>query len=122
MQNYTSNSPTFSPTISIPENSDPASAESVINVPTKQLLQNDLVLDGNQAEEYDSTATYAVKAIVKHNGKIYKCTTAVTTAEAFDSAKWTETTLGEAIENAGGGAEDVGLSVVDGKLCITYEE
>lgn len=122
MTNYTNASPSFSDTISIPENTDPANAESVLNAAPKQLLQNDLVLAENQADEYDSSKTYSEGAIRRHNGKTYKCIDPVTTAEEFDPDKWSETTLGEAIENSGGGgAEDVGLSVVNGKMCITYE-
>lgn len=45
------------------------------------------------APEYDSTATYAVDDYVIYGGKLYKCTTAVSTAETFDSTKWTATTV-----------------------------
>ncbi len=121
MQDYTSATPAFSKTISLPEVTDPAHAENALNPAPKQLLQNDLVLSGNQAEEYDEDDTYDVGAIRQHGGKVYKCNTAITTAEEWDPTHWDETTLAEAIENAGGGAEDVGLSVVDGKVCITYE-
>ncbi|MCR5824799.1 MAG: hypothetical protein K6G60_10250 [Lachnospiraceae bacterium] len=123
MQNYTNNNPSFSSSISIPENTDPANAEEVLNLAPKQLLDNDLVIHSNLAEEYSELETYAVGAIRSHNGVTYKCDIAVTEPEAFDSTKWTRESLGHAIENAGGGgAEDVGLSVVDGKVCITYEE
>lgn len=42
----------------------------------------------NFASVYDSTATYTVDDVVTYNGVLYKCTTAVTTAEAFDNSKW----------------------------------
>lgn len=41
---------------------------------------------------YDNTATYAVGDYVYYNNLIYKCNTAVTTAEDFDSQKWTQKT------------------------------
>ena len=37
---------------------------------------------------YSATATYAVNAYAIYDGKLYQCTTAVSTAEAFDSDKW----------------------------------
>lgn len=38
--------------------------------------------------EYSASATYAVGAKVNYDGKMWKCTTAVETAEAFDPDKW----------------------------------
>lgn len=49
------------------------------------------------ADAYDNTQTYTVGDIVIYNNTLYKCTTAVSTAEDFDSAKWTATTLEELI-------------------------
>lgn len=37
---------------------------------------------------YSASATYAVGAKVNYQGKMYRCTTAVETAEAFDPDKW----------------------------------
>ena len=37
---------------------------------------------------YSSSSTYAVGSKVNYNGRMWKCTTAVETAEAFDPAKW----------------------------------
>ena len=37
---------------------------------------------------YSASSTYAVGDKVNYGGKMYKCITAVETAEAFDSAKW----------------------------------
>lgn len=37
---------------------------------------------------YSATATYAVNAYAIYDGKLYQCTTAVSTAEAFDPEKW----------------------------------
>ena len=41
------------------------------------------------APSYDSTSTYAVGDIVIYNGVLYKCTTAISTAEAWDATHWT---------------------------------
>jgi len=45
------------------------------------------------APEYDSTDTYAVNDIVTYQGLLYKCNTAILTAEDWDSTHWTETTV-----------------------------
>ena len=51
------------------------------------------------ANNYSSSATYAVGDYVYYNNTLYKCTTAITTAEAWTAAHWTVTKL----------AEDVGV-------------
>jgi hypothetical protein len=42
------------------------------------------------APAYDSTATYAVGDYCTYSFKLYKCTTAITTAEQWTAAHWTE--------------------------------
>lgn len=42
--------------------------------------------------EYDSTKTYALNDLCTHNGTLYKCTTAITTPEAWNAEHWTEVT------------------------------
>ena len=46
------------------------------------------------APEYDATATYSVGDYVTYNKILYKCATAITTAEAFDDTKWTAVKVG----------------------------
>lgn len=62
----------------------------------KDLIQWDKALPYNptdrvylNATAYSVSATYAVGALVLQAGSVYKCTTAVTVAEAFNPAKWT---------------------------------
>ena len=43
---------------------------------------------GLHDDTYDSTSTYAVGDLVIYDNSIYECTTAITTAEAWDSSKW----------------------------------
>lgn len=45
------------------------------------------------AEEYDPAGTYAVGSYCTHEGKLYRCTMAITAAEAWTAAHWTETTV-----------------------------
>ena len=47
------------------------------------------------AEEYDGSQTYALNEICIHNGLLYRCTTAIDTAEVWDPDHWTETTVGD---------------------------
>lgn len=42
----------------------------------------------NFAPAYDNTETYSVGDVCTYNGQLYKCTTAVSTAETFDPTKW----------------------------------
>ena len=42
--------------------------------------------------EYDSTKTYALNDKCVHSSTLYKCTTAITTPEAWNASHWTEVT------------------------------
>lgn len=48
----------------------------------------------NIAAEYDNTSTYAVDDYCIYDGQLYRCTTAITTAEAWTAAHWTMATVG----------------------------
>lgn len=56
------------------------------------------------ADAYDSTQTYDVGDVVMYEGLLYKCITAISVAEAWDSAKWERTT---AATSGGGGNANV---------------
>ena len=47
------------------------------------------------ADQYSSSATYNVGDYVIYNGQLYRCTTAITTAESWTAAHWTATVLGD---------------------------
>lgn len=57
-----------------------------------KLKKLEKILYGFTPSAYDSTETYAVGDYCTYDGKDYKCTTAVSTAESFDPTKWEETT------------------------------
>lgn len=66
---------------------------STITIDSTKCLPADLaaleaILYG--CDEFDQTKTYAVGAVVSHDTKTYKCTTAVTTAGAWNATNWTE--------------------------------
>ena len=48
---------------------------------------------------YSNVSTYAVGDYVTHDGKLYKCTTAIATAESWDDAHWTQTTVMDEIKS-----------------------
>lgn len=48
---------------------------------------------------YSSSSTYAVGDYCIYGNTLYKCTTAISTAEAFNSSKWTAVTVAEELEN-----------------------
>lgn len=58
-------------------------------------ILNDLILVtlGQQANEYDSSMTYALSTYCIYENGLYKCTTAITTAEEWDATKWKKTTI-----------------------------
>lgn len=57
------------------------------------------------AAEYDATATYAVGDYCRYNSEVYRCVTAISAAEAFDSTKWTKVTIGGQLSQL---SEDIG--------------
>lgn len=61
---------------------------------TKLQIGNDIYqieegANDNIADAYDATSTYDVGDYVIYHDNLYKCTTAVSTAEPFDNTKWT---------------------------------
>lgn len=98
-----------------------------IKTGTLRIGSNDLVLQDNAARgslapAYSASSTYAVGDIVLKDGQLYECNTAITTAEAWTAAHWTAVTVGGELSNLKDDFDDLGLSVVDGKINITYEE
>lgn len=73
------------------------------------------------ADDFSSSSTYAVGDYVIYNGDLYKCTTAVTTAGAWDSNDWTETLVMDEVEQGGGGSSwtDVTGTLTAGSTSIT---
>jgi len=64
------------------------------------------------ADDFDATSTYAVGDYCIYDGKLYKCTTAVSTAGDWDSSDWTETLVMDEVEQGGGGGTG-GHTIID---------
>ena len=50
-------------------------------------------------DAYSASATYKVGELCIYNNTLYRCTTAITTAEAWTAGHWTATTIADEIEN-----------------------
>lgn len=64
------------------------------------------------APAYDATRTYAVGELRTNAGTLYKCTTAIATAEAWTAAHWTAATIADVIA-AISGDPDIDQDAVD---------
>lgn len=64
----------------------------------------------NFAQDYSDAGTYAVGAYAIYQGVLYKCTTAVSVAEAFDPTKWAHVLVMGEISTGGGGGSVVTIT------------
>lgn len=69
------------------------------------------------APTYSASAVYPVGAYVYYNGDLYRCTTAITTAESWTPAHWTAAVLGDDVSSL-----KSALSHIDGNLNLTWEQ
>ena len=60
------------------------------------------VSSGMVADAYSTSSTYAKGDFCIYNGALYECNTAITTAEAWTAAHWTEVTVGEELTDLKG--------------------
>jgi len=72
---------------------------------TPELTKGRVVLESNLrrlrdmlAAEYSSSATYSVGDYVIYQNELYRCSTAITTAETWTAAHWTKTSLSNEVE------------------------
>ena len=85
------------------------------------------VLNADIAPVYSASSTYAVGDYVLYHNVLYRCMTAITTAEAWTAAHWTAVNVGseltqykQGINELEEGVTALGFSVVDGAICVTY--
>lgn len=71
---------------------------------------------GVVASAYSASSTYAVGDYVIHDGNLYRCTTAITTAEAFTAAHWTQVVLGDDVSNLKSDLNSYSLLAGDSEL------
>lgn len=68
------------------------------------------------ASDYSSSSTYAVGDYVWYDGDLYRCTTAITTAEAWTSGHWAEVALADEVSDLKSNLEILNSYVVEEKL------
>lgn len=56
-------------------------------------INNAEAVIGNETDTYSASSTYALGSLVIYEGLLYKCTTAITVAEAWTIAHWTQVSL-----------------------------
>ena len=67
----------------------------------------------DEAPAYSTSGTYAVGDMVVYDGKLYKCITAITTAEAWTAAHWSETKMGNEVSELKTALNELGEVVGD---------
>ena len=65
---------------------------------------------GVTASAYSSSKTYAVGDYVIHNSNLYRCTTAITTAESFTAAHWTQVVLADDVSDLKSDLRNLGVN------------
>ena len=76
---------------------------------------------GAIADAYSATGTYAVGDYCTKDGKLYRCVSAISTAEAWTAAHWAEVTaMGEVVEITGALSDKL-QGVVDNQIIETTE-
>lgn len=88
---------------------------------TYEIPQGD-VLSETIASAYSASSTYDVGDYVYHNDVLYRCTTAITTAEAFTAAHWTQIVLADDVSDLKSDLDEVfyfGENLIDPYKYIT---
>lgn len=87
---------------------------------------NYVAKDPNMADEFSTSSTYAVGDYCIHDTVLYKCTTAITTAGAWDSSKWTSCVITDELGSGGSstldGLTDVNISSPANGETVVYNE
>lgn len=68
---------------------------NAIEAAIAQIPASDTNLKGALAPTYSDSAVYAVGQYAWYDGKLYKCTTAITTSESWTSGHWAEAKLAQ---------------------------
>lgn len=75
------------------------------------------------APEYDATATYSVGDYVTYNKTLYRCITAIATAEAFDDTKWTAVKVGGELKSHDARISDLEAGVeLEGEATNSFDD
>ena len=76
-------------------------------------------LKGDIAPAYSNSSTYAVGDYCIYNGILYRCKTAISTAEAWNSAHWETAVVGDELTDLKSALNSIGLDVENGVMVIS---
>ena len=85
---------TSSGTVAPPAGSDVVDLVNAIAAAVATIPASYTDLMAGMAPTYSTSGLYAVGSYAWYSGKLYRCTTAITSGETFNPAHWTQTTLG----------------------------
>lgn len=72
------------------------------------------------APTYSTSALYAVGSYAWYSGKLYRCTTAITSGETWTSAHWTLANLGSDVSDLKSALSEVSYNLWDGYVSYTF--
>lgn len=93
-----------------------AAADSAIAGAVEEIQAQTPVVTGMQnsiAPTYSASSTYAVGDYVIYNAQLYKCNTAITTAEAWTASHWTQISLSGEVINLKSAIEPLYMQFID---------
>lgn len=76
------------------------------------------MLLGSVAGTYSASKTYAVGDYVWYNGQLYRCSTAITTAEAWTAAHWTSAVISDDVTDLKSAIAAMGLVIYNGQFYV----
>lgn len=91
-------------------------------VGSETLKYNYESLENYNTPEFSTTKTYAVGDYVMYQGKLYKCTTAVTTAGSWSSSNWALAVLSDDVSSINNAISElaIGKNIVGSKANVYY--
>lgn len=104
---------TSSGIVAPPAGSDVVDLVAAIQDAIALIPASDANLKAAMAPTYSTSAVYAVGSYAWYDGKLYRCTTAITSGETWTSAHWT-------LANLGSDVSDLKSALGNGHYSITY--
>lgn len=111
---------TSSGIVAHPAGSDVVDLVNAIQDAIALIPASDTNLKGALAPTYSTSAVYAVGSYAWYDGKLYKCTTAITSGETWTSAHWTEAKLANDVTDLKIATN--ALSIIPGETIVEYDD
>lgn len=112
---------TFGKETIVPMNGTIAALAAALNGLNDEVEGNAEMLAIN--EKSPALAAHAAGTYIIYAGEFYKVTRDIAIGDVLtEGTNISKTTIAEELSKGGGGGGDTGLSIVDGKLCVTYDD